>query len=151
MILEELLVQMPDDPGVNNDLGYLYAEQDKNLDQALKMIEIAVAAEPDNQAYLDSLGWVLYRLERHEEALEALLKANSDPGFQDATLQEHLGDVYEALGQHDEAISAWQKALATEQQSDTPKETVVERLKLRLNPVETETEDIPQEKAPATP
>ena len=59
--------------------------------------------------------------------------------------------MYEALGQHDEAISAWQKALATEQQSDTPKETVVERLKLRLNPVETETEDIPQEKAPATP
>jgi len=151
MILEELLVQMPDDPGVNNDLGYLYAEQDKNLDQALKMIEIAVAAEPDNQAYLDSLGWVLYRLKRHEEALAALLKANSDPGFQDATLQEHLGDVYEALEQHDEAISAWQKALATEQQSDTPKETVVKRLKLRLNPVETETEDIPQAKAPATP
>jgi tetratricopeptide (TPR) repeat protein len=150
-ILEELLVQMPDDPGVNNDLGYLHADQDKNLDQALKMIEIAVAAEPDNQAYLDSLGWVLYRLERHEEALEALLKANSDPGFQDATLQEHLGDVYEALGQHDEAISVWQKALATEQQSDTPKESVVERLKSRLNPVEAEPEATPPEEAQVTP
>jgi len=150
-ILEELLVQMPDDPGVNNDLGYLYADQDKSLDQALKMIEIAVAAEPDNQAYLDSLGWVLYRLERHEEALKALLKANSDPGFQDATLQEHLGDVYEVLGRHDEAIAMWQKALDTEQKSDLPKESVVERLKLRLNPVEAEAEPTPPEEAPVSP
>jgi hypothetical protein len=45
----------------------------------------------------------------------------------------------------------WQKALATEQRSDTPKETIVERLKLRLNPVEIETEPTPAEEAPATP
>lgn len=133
-VLEELFREQPEDPGVNNDLGYLYADQNKNLDQALGMIELAVAAEPDNRAYLDSLGWVLFRLERYEEALEALLKANSDPDFQDATLQEHLGDVYDALGRSEESIEAWRKALATEQESDSPKQSVIERLKSRLAP-----------------
>lgn len=140
-VLEELFQERPDDPGVNNDLGYLYADQNKNLEQALTMIELAVAAEPDNRAYLDSLGWVLYRLERYEEALEALVKANSDPDFQDATLQEHLGDVYEALGRTDESREQWRKALLTEQASDAPKEAVIERLKSRLTVEEPESEE----------
>lgn len=147
-ILEELLGERPDDPGVNNDLGYLYADQNKNLDQALKMIELAVSVEPDNRAYLDSLGWVLYRLKRHEEALDALLKANTDPEFQDATLQEHLGDVYEALGRHEEALELWKKAAATEEASDLPDKTVIERLKSRLVPTNVQQESVSPDSAP---
>ena len=131
-ILEELYDEQPDDPGVNNDLGYLYAEQDKNLEQALEMIQLAVETDPENHAYLDSLGWVFYRLERYNEALHALQKANSDPDFQDATLQEHLGDVYEALGRHEEALAAWKQALSTEENSDRPDPAVVDQLKSRL-------------------
>ncbi|MCH2201338.1 MAG: tetratricopeptide repeat protein [Fuerstiella sp.] len=150
MILEELFEEQPDDPGVNNDLGYLYADQNKNLEQAFKMIELAVEAEPDNRAYLDSLGWVLYRLERYEEALEALLTANSDPEFQDATLQEHLGDVYKALGRDDEAVELWKKALSTEQSSDVPDDAVIKRLNSRLPGTDVASKSKPPEGEPVT-
>ncbi|MCY2968062.1 MAG: tetratricopeptide repeat protein [Planctomycetota bacterium] len=61
-ILEEVFRESPEDISVNNDLGYLYADQGKNLEQAEKMLRKAVEAEPENGAYLDSLGWVLFRL-----------------------------------------------------------------------------------------
>ncbi len=150
-VLEELYAEIPDDPGVNNDLGYLYADTGKKLEQALEMIQLAVDAEPDNRAYLDSLGWVLYRLERYEEALDALQKANSDPEFRDATLQEHLGDVYEALDRQDEAVEMWQKALATEEESDQPDPTVLERLRERVGNSGTDRDSKPEvEQAPET-
>ena len=108
-ILEKVYEATPDDPGVNNDLGYLYADQDKKLEKAESMIRIAVTAEPDNPAYLDSLGWVLYRRDKHEEALEALKKATADPEYQDSTILDHLGDVYKALGRPDDATTAWNR------------------------------------------
>ncbi len=131
-VLEELYAERPDDPGVNNDLGYLYADQNRNLEKALDMIRLAVQADPQNRAYLDSLGWVLYRLERFDEAREALEKANADPDFQDATLQEHLGDVYDALQRPDDARRMWQQALQTEEASDQPSPDVVKRLRMKL-------------------
>lgn len=131
-ILEEVYAETPDDPGVNNDLGYLYAEQNKNLDQAEKMIRIAVAAEPENSAYLDSLGWVLYRLGKNQEALETLRKATSDPEYRDSTIIEHLGDVQQALDQQEDARKSWQEALDLENESGTPNEDVVKRLTEKL-------------------
>src|SRR5690606_14270287 len=59
-ILEKILAEDPDDPSVNNDLGYLYADHGKHLRKAKSMIQIALKAEPENPAYLDSMGWVLY-------------------------------------------------------------------------------------------
>ena len=63
-ILQEVYREEPDDTQVNNDLGYLWADQGRNLDKAKAMIEKALAAEPENPAYLDSMGWVLYKLGR---------------------------------------------------------------------------------------
>ena len=65
----------PTTPGVNNDLGYLYADQGKNLEKAEAMIRKAVQEEPDNCAYLDSLGWVLFKRGKVKEAVEPLEKA----------------------------------------------------------------------------
>ena len=65
----------PDDPGPNNDLGYLYAEQGKNLEKAESMIRKALQEDPDSSAYLDSLGWVLFKRGKVKEALEPLKKA----------------------------------------------------------------------------
>jgi tetratricopeptide (TPR) repeat protein len=110
-ILEVILETEPDDPSVNNDLGYLYADQGKNLEQAEKMIRKAVAAEPDNAAYLDSLGWVLFRLGKTEEAIEYLKKALDISTGSDATLYDHLADCYEKLGQFDEARKGYETAL----------------------------------------
>lgn len=137
-ILEEVYKQDPEDIGVNNDLGYLYADQNKNLEQAEEMVRIAVEAEPENPAYLDSLGWVLYRLEKFEEAEKVLLKANSDPDYRDSTIIEHLGDVQEALNKLKEAAKAWQEALEVERKSASPDQAVIERLTEKLKAAESQ-------------
>lgn len=131
-VLLEVYQTDPDDPGVNNDLGYLWADQNKNLEQAEKMIRLAVEAQPDNPAYLDSLGWVLFRLGRNDEALEALIRANQDPEYRDATILEHLGDVYQALDQPDKAQATWKEALEVETGSRRTDDTLVERLRQKL-------------------
>jgi len=107
--LQQVLDEYPDDVGANNDLGYLWADESRHLDRALKMIVAAVAAEPENRAYRDSLGWVFYRLGRFPEAVAELEKA-VDEKQPDGTVLDHLGDVYEKLGRHDKAVAAWQRA-----------------------------------------
>lgn len=131
-ILEEVLQDDPDDPGVNNDLGYLYADQNKKLAQAESMIRKAVEADPENAAYLDSLGWVLFRREKYAEAIEWLEKAIKLPTGEDSTIVEHLGDNYEKLGKADEAMKNWKRALKIEDSAPYPDETVLERLKKKV-------------------
>lgn len=146
-VLEEVYEEDPTDKGVNNDLGYLYADQGKNLEKAETMIRIAVEAEPENPAYLDSLGWVLFKLGKNDEALDALKKANSDPEYQDATLLEHQGDVHQALQQTDEAKSAWKRAVEVEQKAKQPDQAVLKRLGEKLG----ETAKPNESPEPATP
>lgn len=131
-VLEEVYNEDPADPGVNNDLGYLYADQGKNLEQAEKMIRIAVEAQPDNPAYLDSLGWVLFKQGKNEEALVPLKKANENPEYQDATLLEHQGDVHQALNQTEEAKALWNRAVEVETKAKKPDDAVLKRLKEKL-------------------
>ena len=133
-ILEEVYQEDPNDPGVNNDLGYLYADQGKKLEQAEKMIRIAVEAEGDNPSYLDSLGWVLFKLGRLEEALDYQKKAVAIPDHDDSTLLEHLGDIHEGLKQMDLARKQWQQALELEQKDKRPDKKVIERLEGKLKP-----------------
>ncbi len=90
--LEEVLDDYPDDVEADNDLGFLWADENKHLPRALKMISLAVAAEPDNRAYRDSLGWVYYRLGRYAEAVAELEKA-VDEKQPDGTVLDHLGDA----------------------------------------------------------
>ncbi|MDA1232689.1 MAG: tetratricopeptide repeat protein, partial [Planctomycetota bacterium] len=131
-ILEEVYAEDPTEPGINNDLGYLYADQGKQLEKAETMIRIAVESHPDNPAYLDSLGWVLFKQGKNEEALEPLKKANSDPDYRDSTLLEHQGDVHQALKQTKEANDLWSQSLKVEEESKKPDSKIVERLKMKL-------------------
>lgn len=137
-ILEAVYAEDPTEPGINNDLGYLYADQGKELEKAEKMIRIAVDAQPDNPAYLDSLGWVLFKQGKNAEALEPLKKANSDPDYQDSTLLEHQGDVHQALNQSKEAKDLWLQSLKVEQESKKPDSKIMERLKIKLGPTAVE-------------
>jgi tetratricopeptide (TPR) repeat protein len=107
--LEQVLDEFPEDASASNDLGYLWAERGNNLDRAYRMIRTAVEQEPDNVAYRDSLGWVLFRLGRFQEALPEMEKAAKED---DPTVFEHLGDVYRALKQETKAKEAYQKAIA---------------------------------------
>jgi tetratricopeptide (TPR) repeat protein len=109
--LETLLERTPDDAGVNNDLGYLYADRGKNLEKAEQMIRKALQEEPDNYAYLDSLGWALFKQGKFQEAREELEKAVKHlTGVGDATIYEHLGDVYLRLNEPAKAKEAWETA-----------------------------------------
>lgn len=117
--LEILYQKMPEDPGINNDLGYLYADRGQNLEKAEAMVRKALEEEPDNGSYLDSLGWVLYRRGKIKEALEPLEKAAKQQGT-DATIFDHLGDVYFRLQEQAKARASWEKAEALMGKSTPP-------------------------------
>lgn len=132
-ILEKYYAENPDDIGVNNDLGYLYADQGKNLEKARKMIEKAVEAEPENAAYLDSLGWVLFKLGETKEAITWLEKATKQENGNDATIWEHLGDCHNAEKDAEEARKAWKKALELTAEETNPDKDLVKRLQEKLS------------------
>jgi len=97
-----------------NYLGYMLADRNVRLPEARDLIQRAVDREPGNGAYLDSLGWVYFRLNQLPEAEEQLRKA-LDSMAKDPTVHEHLGDVYaqqgklrEAIGQYQHALNQWQ-------------------------------------------
>jgi len=104
----------PDYSEALNYLGYMWAEKGTNLAEARGMIQKAVKLEPKNAAFLDSLAWVLFKLNQPKEALDYALKAVELSEEPDATVYDHLGDIREALGQHDEARKAWQKSVSLE-------------------------------------
>ncbi|MFH0774852.1 MAG: tetratricopeptide repeat protein [bacterium] len=92
-----------------NWTGYTWADENKNLKKALKLIQKALAIDPNNPAYIDSLGWCYYRMGRIDEALSYLLKAVELSG-DDPAIFEHIGDVYKKKGMLKEAESFYQKA-----------------------------------------
>ena len=146
-ILEKFLAENPDDIGVNNDLGYLYADQGKNLEKARKMIQKAVDAEPENAAYLDSLGWVLFKLGKYKEAISWLTKATDLETGNDATIWEHLGDCYNAIKDAREAKKAWNKALELVKEDTHPDEELIKRVEEKLK---TQKSDIGKVKSEST-
>ncbi|MAG94654.1 MAG: hypothetical protein CMJ48_13045 [Planctomycetaceae bacterium] len=132
-ILEKVLAEDPDDPSVNNDLGYLYAEQGRNLERAEKMIRIAIKAEPENMAYLDSMGWVLYMRGKYAEALPYLVKAVELSEGGDATIFDHLADCYHKLGKQELAVKNWQQALKFAREESRPDEKLVKKIETKLS------------------
>lgn len=136
IILEEMYEVDPHDPGINNDLGYLYADQGKELEKAESMIQKAVKAEPDNSAYLDSLAWVQYKRGKYSEALvnmeKALEKSQAKQVASDATLWDHLGDIQERLKNVEKAVDAWKKALASAKADARPDTKLIGKLEDKL-------------------
>ncbi|MGD0580320.1 MAG: tetratricopeptide repeat protein, partial [Bryobacteraceae bacterium] len=103
-----------------NYLGYMLADRNARLSEALEMIQKAVDQEPTNSAYLDSLGWVYYRLNKLEEA-EDNLRRSLQYGSRDAAVYDHLGDVYLSRNKLKDAIQQWERSLK-EWQSAAPSE-----------------------------
>ncbi len=118
---EKCLKIAPDFYEAVNYLAYMWAERGENLPHAREMIQKAVKAEPKNAAFLDSMGWVLFKQNQAAEALPWLLKAVTYSEEPDATLFDHLGDVYQALKQPEKAREAWKKSLAIESNEEISK------------------------------
>jgi tetratricopeptide (TPR) repeat protein len=100
----------PNSAAAMNYLGYMLADRNERLNEALDLIRKAVEQEPHNAAYLDSLGWVYYRLGRYDEA-EAQLKRSLERSSRDPTVHDHLGDVYAKQGKLKDAVAQWQLSL----------------------------------------
>ncbi len=112
---EKCLAIAPDFDAALNYLGYMWAERGIRLERARELIERALQIEPDNPAYLDSLGWVLYKLSQPRAALAQVLKAIERSPDPDATLYDHLGEIYAVLKEPALAREAWLKSLAVEE------------------------------------
>jgi Flp pilus assembly protein TadD len=117
----------PGQPQVLNYLGYSLVEQRRNLDEALDMIERAVAARPDSGFIVDSLAWVYYRLGRFDEAVEPMERA-AELLPTDPIINDHLGDVYWMVGREREARFQWERALSLD-----PAEEDADRIRLKLD------------------
>jgi tetratricopeptide (TPR) repeat protein len=140
-VLKNLLARKPDDPTYNNDLGYIWADHDMHLDEAEKLIRKAIEEDrkqrkkdpdlrpdedKDNAAYLDSLGWVLYKQKKYKDAKPYLLQAIKDEDGQHLEIYDHLADVHMALGEKAEAIAAWKKGLDVARPSKREQQRKVE-------------------------
>ena len=123
-IFKTVLTMKPDFPDALNYLGYMWAERGENLEEARAMIEKAVTAEPQNAAFLDSMGWVLYMMGKPHESIAWLLQAvelTDEEMEEDPTLFEHLGDAYFATGDFRNARIQYQKAIKIEAKPEIKK------------------------------
>lgn len=122
----------PDNALLLNNFGYELAERDKNLDEALQLVGRAVAREPQNADYIDSLGWVYFKLGRLEEAEKTLSDA-ARLGKMSATILEHLGDVRMRLGKTKEAQKAWKDAVKLLADDSAQKARIMSKLNRASN------------------
>jgi tetratricopeptide (TPR) repeat protein len=107
----EILDRDPEHADALNYLGYMLADRGERLQESVGLLERAIEIDPDNGAYLDSLGWAYFKLDRLELA-ETHLRQASEQMARNSVIQDHFGDVLFRLGRYDEAIDAWETALA---------------------------------------
>ncbi len=110
-LLEMAYKLQPNDESVNNDLGYTWADAGIRLDEAEKMIRYAVSRRPREAAYLDSLGWVLYKRGDFAAAVTWIERAVRMDENGDPVLFDHLGDARWRAGQREQATAAWRQSM----------------------------------------
>jgi tetratricopeptide (TPR) repeat protein len=108
---KKVLAADPQSAVTLNYLGYMNADRGVHLEESLAYIRQAVSLEPSNGAYLDSLGWVYFRLGKYDLAEQNLTKASLRMGS-DPTVQDHLGDLYQKTGRLRLAAAHWERAVA---------------------------------------
>ncbi len=129
---KRILESNPDHAGVLNYLGYMWADRGIRLHEALAYIRKATEMDPYNGAYLDSLGWVYFKLDRLDEAEVNLKRAARL--IEDPTIFDHLGDLYIELGQPKTALQYYERGVrvATDEEFQRLQRKVAD-LKQRLS------------------
>ena len=148
-ILEQLVKDDPENPTYPNDLGFIWCDNDKNLEQAEKLVRKALEIDEKNRkklfadkkideetakkqtaAYLDSLGWVLFKNKKYSEAETYLLKASEDEEeAEHIEIWDHLADCYMAQGKVQLAVDTWTKSLTFD---DVSKRDIERRKKVSV-------------------
>ena len=146
---EELQLTISLDPNfheANNFLGYFYAENNMNLDVAVQLINKALRSQPQNGAYLDSLGWAYYKKAQLEGRVDYLFVAlqklkKAVQLLQEPDIFEHIGDVQYSLGDWNEAVIAWEKAQVFYQQTqrhEAQRKAIMKKLETVKNMISNE-------------
>jgi tetratricopeptide (TPR) repeat protein len=106
----DVLQQNPSNSMALNYLGYMLADRNTHLEEALTLVKKALDFDPQNYNYIDSLGWVYFKLGNFDQAEENLRKA-ADKSPNDATIQDHLGELYARTSRFKLAAAHWEHAL----------------------------------------
>jgi tetratricopeptide (TPR) repeat protein len=109
-IYEKAIKLYPANHLLLNNYAYSLSVRTVQLDRALKMAQEAVRQQPKNPSYLDTIGWVYFQLGNYAEAKKYILQA-IDAGEASTVVLEHLGDVYSKLGEKENSLEFWKRAL----------------------------------------
>lgn len=127
-----------------NYLAYMWSEKNQHLDRALEFSHRALRQDPENGAFLDTLGWIFFQQGRYQDALSPLQKA-AELIPDDATVAEHLGDLYNKLNQPVQALKFWSSAF----QLDSKNDAVAKKLRAHgLDPAKVLVPTPPTDKKP---
>lgn len=112
-LLEKIYQQFPDDPWLNNNLGYMYTDRGIKLDKAEAMLRKALTDIGDSIAIQDSLGWVFYKQGKVAEAARVfgMILADERSKIDNGVIHDHAADAFYRLGEKDKARELWTKAL----------------------------------------
>jgi tetratricopeptide (TPR) repeat protein len=108
---KQLLTNDPENAAALNYLGYMLAERGERLDESVNYVKKALELEPENGSYLDSLGWAYFKADKLDLA-EDTLKRAAEQLKTNSVIQDHYGEVLLKLGRYEEAIAAFNRALA---------------------------------------
>jgi tetratricopeptide (TPR) repeat protein len=108
---------------ISNNYAYSLSERGFKLERALELAKFAVKAEPENSSYLDTIGWVHFKLGNYTEAIEFIKKAIEEDKS-NATLFDHLADVYAKMSNKEKAVEYYEKALSLDPTIDNVKEKI---------------------------
>jgi tetratricopeptide (TPR) repeat protein len=124
-VLHRAHKKFPENVVIMNNLAYSWAEQNIELEKALALSLKTIEAEPQNASFLDTLGWIYYRLQRYPEALATLQKAIAiDP--ENPIILDHLAETYIQNNNIPQAIKLWKQALATHEQPEQIKKKIAQ-------------------------
>ncbi len=137
---EANLAAVPEHADSNNAVAYHYAEAGEKLTEALEFIQKALSKDPENAAYLDTLGWVYYKMQRYKRAAEVLAKAAEK--MSDAIILDHLGDALLRTGDIDGALEAWKKSLENKPK-ESDRDATEEKIRSNTAPAEGEVQEKP--------
>ncbi len=132
----------PNEPRLLNELGYTWVDRGEHLDEALAMIQRAVAASPDVGYIVDSLAWAYFRLDRYQDAVAPQEKASKLMPV-DPIVTDHLGDIYWMVGRKREARYQWHRALSFKP-DDIDKPRILRKLDVGLDAVLAEEKAAPK-------
>lgn len=112
-----------------NNYAYCLAEQGGDLEKAERMSRQTIEAEPENATYLDTYAWVLYKLQRYDEALTYIEKAIHADTIPSDVLYEHAGDIHYRLGNKAEALTYWSRALNIQRKGNREDERLAKKIR----------------------